>query len=117
MAMKSADMAVPAIVERLRGGSKSALREYEREMQRGLDKYLRFINHFYDRDFLEVFLQPSERWGLLDAVVGVLAGDIFATRNNRLKLALFFFLVKMQRWRGVIAKRIAWDTLPAAAKL
>jgi flavin-dependent dehydrogenase len=117
MAMKSADMAVPAVVERLRGGSMTDLRRYEREMQRGLDKYLRFIHHFYDRDFLEIFLQPSERWGLLDAVVGVLAGDIFATRNNRFQLAVFFLLVKLQRWRGGVAPRIAWDTLPAAAKL
>jgi flavin-dependent dehydrogenase len=117
MAMKSADMAVPGVVERLRTGSTQTLDRYERDMQRGLDKYLRFIEHFYDRDFMEVFLQPSERWGLLDAVVGVLAGDIFATRNNRFKLALFFFLVKLQRWRGVIAPRIAWDALPAAAKL
>jgi flavin-dependent dehydrogenase len=117
MAMKSADMAVPGVVERLRTGSMKTLDRYQREMQRGLDKYLYFIEHFYDRDFMEVFLQPSERWGLLDAVVGVLAGDIFATRNNRFKLALFFFLVKLQRWRGVVAPRIAWDALPAAAKL
>lgn len=117
MAMKSADLAAGAIVERLRTGSMRGLRRYEREMQRGLDKYLRFIHHFYDRDFLEVFLQPSERWGILTAVVGVLAGNIFATRDNRFKLALFFLLVKLQKWRGAVAPRIAWDTLPAAAKL
>ena len=57
----------------------------------------------YRREFLEVFMQPSERWGLLNVIVGVLAGDIFATRNNRFKLALFFALVKLQKWRGVIA--------------
>ncbi len=117
MAMKSADMAVDAVLERLRGGSTRALERYEREMQRGLDKYLRFIQHFYDRDFLEVFLQPSERWGVLTAVVGVLAGNIFATRDNRFKLALFFLLVKLQKWRGAVAPRISWETLPAAAKL
>jgi flavin-dependent dehydrogenase len=117
MAMKSADMAVGAVLERLRGGSMSGLRAYESEMQRGLDKYLRFIEHFYDHDFMEVFLQPSERWGLLTAVVGVLAGDIFAKRNNRFKLWLFFLLVKLQKRLGKIAPRISWDALPAAAKL
>ena len=117
MAMKSADMAAGAIVERLRSGSTRALKTYERDMTRGLDKYLRFIEYFYRREFLEVFMQPSERWGLLNAIVGVLAGDIFATRNNRFKLAVFFFLVKLQKWRGMIAKPIAWDALPAAAKL
>ena len=95
----------------------AALRAYESDMQRGLDKYLRFIEHFYDRDFLEVFLQPSERWGLLTAVVGVLAGNIFAARDNRFRLFLFFLLVKLQKHLGKIAPRISWDALPAAAKL
>ena len=115
MAMKSADMAASAIASRLRTGSMAELKAYERRMSKGLDKYLRFIEHFYRREFLEVFLQPSERWGLLNAIVGVLAGDIFETRNNRFKLALFFALVKLQKWRGVIAPRIAWEALPAAA--
>lgn len=117
MAMKSADMASDAIAQRIHTGSMHGLKRYEREMQRGLDKYLRFIEHFYDRDFLEVFFHPSERFGILNAIVGVLAGNIFATRENRFRLALFFFLVKLQKWRGVIAPRIAWETLPAAAKL
>lgn len=115
MAMKSADMVIDGVMQRLTSGSMESLNGYARTMNRGLDKYLRFIEKFYDRDFLEVFLQPSERWGLLDAVVGVLAGDIFEQRNNRFKLGLFFSLVKLQKWRGVIAPRIDWDTLPAPA--
>ncbi|HUR81143.1 MAG TPA: NAD(P)/FAD-dependent oxidoreductase [Thermoanaerobaculia bacterium] len=117
MAMKSADLATAAVLEKLQKGSMRALRAYESDMQKGLDKYLRFIEHFYDRDFMEVFLQPSERWGLLTAVVGVLAGDVFTTRNNRFKLALFFLLVKLQKRLGKIAPRISWDAVPAAAKL
>lgn len=115
MAMKSADLASHAVALRLRTGSMDALKRYQREMTRGLDEYLRFIERFYDRDFLEVFLQPSERFGLLETVVGVLAGNIFSTRDYRFKLALFFSLVKLQKWRGMIAPRIAWDALPAAA--
>ena len=117
MAMKSADLAANAVVERLRTGSMDALLKYESDMQRGLDEYLRFIEHFYDHDFMEVFLQPSERWGLLTAVVGVLAGDIFAKRGNGFKLWLFFMLVKLQKRLGKIAPRISWDAMPAAAKL
>jgi len=115
MAMKAGDLAAPAIAERLRGGSTRGLETYARKVNRGLDEYLRFIERFYDREFLEVFLQPSERWGLLDAVVRVLAGDVFTNRDQRFKLALFFFLVKMQKWRGVIAPRIDWERLPSAA--
>jgi flavin-dependent dehydrogenase len=117
MAMKSADLASSAIADRLSTGSMRSLKAYEQDMSRGLDKYLKFIEYFYRREFLEVFMQPSERWGLLNAIVGVLAGDIFKTRNNRFKLAIFFALVKLQKWRGVIAPRIAWEALPSAAKL
>jgi flavin-dependent dehydrogenase len=116
MAMKSADMATQAVATRLRTGSTRALDAYQREISRGFDKYLRFIERFYDREFLEVFLQPNERWGLLQAVVGVLAGDIFSNRNNRMRLAIFFALVQLQKWRGTIAPPIAWDALPAAAR-
>jgi flavin-dependent dehydrogenase len=115
MAMKSADFASHAVAARLRTGSMDALNDYQREFTRGLDQYLRFIEHFYDREFLEVFFNPTERFGLLQAIVGVLAGNIFAARDHRFRLALFFFLVKLQKWRGVIAPRIAWDALPAAA--
>ncbi|HKR63586.1 MAG TPA: NAD(P)/FAD-dependent oxidoreductase [Thermoanaerobaculia bacterium] len=115
MAMKSADMVVPAVVERLNNGSTRMLHRYQKDMSRGLDQYFRFIEQFYRREFLELFLQPSERWGLLNAIVGVLAGDIFARRDNRLKLAVFFALVRLQKWRGSIAPRIAWDSLPSAA--
>ncbi len=87
-------------------------------MQRALGKYFRFIQNFYRREFLEVFLQPPEDdLGLLKVIVGVLAGNIFANRGDRFKLALFFTLVRLQKWRGNIAPRIEWERLPAAASL
>ncbi|MEA2463107.1 MAG: hypothetical protein QOJ98_854 [Acidobacteriota bacterium] len=115
MAMKSADIVSAAAAARLRTGSMAALDGYQRDFTRGLDKYLRFIEHFYDREFLEVFFNPTERFGVLQAIVGVLAGNIFARHDHRFRLKLFFFLVKLQKWRGMIAPRIAWETLPAAA--
>lgn len=115
IAMKSADIAADAAFERLQTGSMRALNRYERAMTGALEKYFRFILRFYDRAFLEVFLQPADRFGLLPVIIGILAGDIFAKRNNRLKLSLFFLIVKLQNWRGGIAPRIAWETLPGAA--
>jgi flavin-dependent dehydrogenase len=117
MAMKSADLASAAALERLRTGSMRALNRYEKDMTGALEKYFRFILRFYDRGFLEVFLQPAPRFGLLPVIIGVLAGDIFAKRNNRLKLALFFALVWLQNLTGRIARRIAWDALPGAASV
>jgi flavin-dependent dehydrogenase len=117
IAMKSAATAADAVAERLRTGSMAALLRYERDLTSAMEKYFRFISNFYRREFLEVFLQPTPRFGLMPAIVGVLAGDVFATRRNRLKLALFFLLVSIQRRKSVIAPPIAWESLPAAASV
>ena len=98
-------------------GSVRELRKYERQMTGALGKYFRFISNFYRREFLEVFLQPSTRFGLLPVIIGVLAGDVFAAKRNRLRLALFFLLVRIQRARPVIARPIAWDALPSVASV
>lgn len=117
MAMKSADLVAEAVEQRLRGGSSLLLRRYEKRMQRALGKYFRFISNFYRREFLEVFMQPKPDFGLLRAIVGVLAGDVFAERGYRWKLALFFVLVRLQRLFGIIVPRIDWEKLPGAASV
>lgn len=117
IAMKSADIAATAVEQRLRTGSMKLLKTYERDMTSALDKYFKFISSFYDRGFLEVFLQPSERFGLLPVIVGVLAGNVFAKKWDRIKLGLFFALVAIQKRKRVIAPPIQWDALPAAASV
>jgi len=116
MAMKSADIAADAIEQRLRKDSMRLLRRYDRSFQSAIDKYFRFIVNFYRREFLEVFLQPKTDYGLIPVITGILAGNIFAT-NNRAKLALFFFFVRMQKMSGRIAKPIAWEELPGPASV
>lgn len=115
IAMKSAEIAADAVEARLRTGTMRALRAYERRLQSAMSKYFGFISHFYRREFLEVFLQPQKRFGLIKVVVGVLAGNVFERTRDRWKLGLFFLLVQIQKHRGLIAPRISWDTLPAAA--
>jgi len=116
MAMKSADMAADAVEQRLRRGSTRLLRRYERSFHGAFGKYFRFIDNFYRREFLEVFLQPKTDYGLIPVITGILAGNIFA-KQNRLKLALFFFFVRMQKRFGVIAPPIAWEELPGPASV
>jgi FADH2-dependent halogenase len=117
MAMKSADITSQAAAHFLRTGDMRPLRKYERDMTRALAKYLRFIENFYRREFVEVFLQPSPRFGLLRVIIGLLAGNVFAMRGNRFKLALFFALVGIQKRKPVIAPPIPWESLPAAASM
>jgi flavin-dependent dehydrogenase len=118
MAMKGADVAAAAVERRLRSGSMRLLQQYERAVNRALHRYFRFISNFYRREFLEVFMQPQPKFGLLQAIVGVLAGNIFTkSLPDLMRLELFFALVRIQRRHGVIAPRIAWERLPAAASV
>jgi 2-polyprenyl-6-methoxyphenol hydroxylase-like FAD-dependent oxidoreductase len=115
IAMKSADIASAAVEARLRRGSMRLLKRYQRDMTSALEKYFQFISNFYRREFLEVFLQPGEHFGLLPVSVGVLAGNVFAKKWDRLRLGLFFALVAIQKRKKVIAPPVVWDALPAAA--
>lgn len=118
LAMKGADVAADAVALRMRGGSMRLLRKYERSINRALQRYSRFIENFYRREFLEVFMQPQPHFGLLQAIVGVLAGNIFTKSvADLLRLELFFMLIRIQRRNGIIAPRINWEGLNAAASM
>ena len=117
MAMKAAGIASDAIEAQLRRADMRPLRHYERSLQRAIGRYLDFVKNFYTRPFLELFLQPHPRFGLIKAIVRVLAGDVWGTPTNRLQLRLFFFLVSLQRRFGRIARPIAWEQLPGPASV
>lgn len=116
MAMKSAAIVSDAVAEKLRDGKDRLLKNYERRFSAAFEKYLRFVSSFYTREFLEVFLQPSARFGLFPVIIDILAGNVFEKRRDRFKLALFFSIVRLQRMRRVIARPISWDKLPATAR-
>ncbi|HVT42776.1 MAG TPA: NAD(P)/FAD-dependent oxidoreductase [Thermoanaerobaculia bacterium] len=115
MAMKTADLVADAVDEAVRSGRTRLLRSYQKRLHLALRRYFRFISNFYRHEFLEVFLSPGERFGLLQVVIGVLAGDVFESKRDRWRLVVFFALTRLQKSRAGIAPRISWDTLPAVA--
>ncbi len=62
--------------------------------------FQRFIRHFYDPSFIEMFLKPREVAGMVDSVTGVLAGGAFLRRSLRMRISLevFFTIVRINRW-------------------
>jgi flavin-dependent dehydrogenase len=117
MAMKSAVIVADGIRARLKNGDMRPLLTYQRSFRKAIGRYLRFVAHFYTRPFLELFLSPHPRFGLIKAIVRVLAGDVWGTPGGRFKLAVFFALVALQRRFGNIAPRIEWESLPAPASV
>jgi len=117
IAMQSAELAAAEILAAFRDGRFTARRflRYERRFHRGAAPFVRFIREYYDRAFLETFLRPRETLAMLDSVTGVLAGGAFLGMplRMRLSLAVFFVLVRLQRWRGrragrAVESRLEW---------
>ncbi len=88
---------------------------YARRVRRGVGPFIRFIRRYYEPAFLEVFLQPRNRLGILDSVLGVLAGGAFLRMRLRMRgsLTVFFAIVRvnrwLRRWRGrPVESRLEW---------
>jgi len=102
IAMQSAELASTAILSAFRANRFQAIHfaRYERSFRKGLRPFFRFIRQYYDPAFLEIFLRPRETAGMLDSVTGVLAGGAYLSMplRMRLSLALFFTIVRVNRW-------------------
>src|SRR5437870_2269168 len=70
---------------------------YERSVNRAMDIYLRFVNAWYTKEFIEVFLAPRNILGLAPAVNAVLGGNVGNSFPIRWRMWVFYFLVWLQR--------------------
>lgn len=80
LALASARLASRSVVRSLRGDGRlgpGAIRRYERELHRGLDRVRRWILGYYDPVFQEVFTHPSPPRFFESAVISFLAGRFF----------------------------------------
>jgi flavin-dependent dehydrogenase len=102
VAMRSATLAVPVILRALREDRFDAgrFRGYERRVWRGLRPLFKFIHHYYEPAFLEVFLHPRPSLGMVVAVLGVLSGASFLRMPLRVRLGLmlFFSIARINHW-------------------
>ena len=117
IATQSAELASAEIIKAFREDRFRArrFRAYQRTIRKGMEPFQRFIRHFYDPSFTEMFLKPREFAGMVDGVTGVLAGGAFLRRPLRMRIALevFFTIVRVNRWvrrrRGLATEsRLTW---------
>ena len=111
LGMSSAEAAADRLVAALerddgRGTSlaPSAFAGYERDVQRHFGTYLGFVNRFYEPGFLDLFLRPSARFQLKEAVTTLMAGNADPPLGLRTRLALFYGAVWLQRTFGVFPR-------------
>jgi FADH2-dependent halogenase len=105
VAMLSGKLGAEAILESMSNGSTTRpLLEYEKKFFRALKFYWEMIEGFYTTPFMEVFLEPREKWDLPAAVNAALAGELGGPWRLRWRLRLFFLLVKLQGRRPFLPR-------------
>src|SRR6059058_387729 len=101
LAIMSAEKAADSLHEILRDESKKPrlFREYSRRVNRVMDMYVTFVSSWYrGKEFVEVFLNPTEMLQLAPAVNAVLAGNEGVRFAIKWRMWLFYFFVRAQRF-------------------
>ena len=101
MAVMSGEKAADTIDQILHDPSRKRklLRSYERRINSVMDIYLRFVNSWYSgKEFMEVFLNPTDILQIAPAVNALLAGNAGQSFAVRWRMWLFYFFVRAQRF-------------------
>jgi flavin-dependent dehydrogenase len=102
LAIMSAEKAADTLDEVLRNESerRRLFAKYSRTVNRIMDIYLTFVNAWYQRgkEFLEVFLNPTETMQIAAAVNAVLAGNEGKSLAIKWRMWVFYFFVYAQKF-------------------
>jgi flavin-dependent dehydrogenase len=100
LAIMSAEKAADALDQILRDESLKArlFKDYARCVNRVMEMYLTFVSSWYSgREFVEVFLNPTDMLQIAPAINAVLAGNAGASFAIKWRMWLFYFFVRVQR--------------------
>lgn len=118
LAIMSAEKAADTLAEVLEdeGKRRRLFTKYARAVNRVMDIYLTFVNAWYERsrEFLEVFLNPTETMQIAAAVNAVLAGNEGRSLAIKWRMWLFYFFVFAQRFVA-LSPRLSLLPKPAQA--
>ena len=102
LAIMSAEKAADTLDEVLRDESerRRLFLKYSRSVNRIMDIYLTFVNAWYRRgkEFLEVFLNPTDTMQIAAAVNAVLAGNAGKSLAIKWRMWVFYFFVYAQKF-------------------
>jgi flavin-dependent dehydrogenase len=102
LAIMSSEQAADTLDQVLRDEShrRRLFKKYSRTVNRIMDIYLTFVNAWYrrGREFLEVFLNPTDTMQIAAAVNAVLAGNEGKSFAIKWRMWLFYFFVNAQRF-------------------
>jgi FADH2-dependent halogenase len=109
LAMHSGRLAAQVVNDSLAAGDAGGARlaAYEKRVNHSMGHYWKMVEAFYTTPFMELFLQPRNRFHLPSAVTALLAGELEGGWKIRWRMKVFFWLMKLQaRWP--LVPRISW---------
>lgn len=84
---------------------KKLFANYERNINKAMDVYLRFVDAWYSKEFIEVFLHPQDLFQIPPAVNAVLGGNIGDSFAIKWRMWVFYMLVRLQRYLPLCPRR------------
>jgi flavin-dependent dehydrogenase len=78
---------------------------YERNINKAMDVYLRFVDAWYSKEFIEVFLHPQDLFQIPPAVNAVLGGNIGDSFAIKWRMWFFYLLVRLQKYIPLCPRR------------
>jgi len=101
LAMHSGKLAAQSVSASLAKGDdgRRRLERYERQVNHSMRLYWEMVEGYYTTPFIDLFMQPKDKFNLPSAVTALLAGELEGGWAVRWRMKLFFLLVKLQaRW-------------------
>src|SRR6478672_4547933 len=78
---------------------------YERHINKAMEVYLRFVDAWYSKEFIEVFLHPQDLFQIPPAVNAVLGGNVGDSFAIRWRMEIFYLLVRLQKYIPLCPRR------------
>jgi FADH2-dependent halogenase len=101
LACYSAQLAARVVLDSLAAGDDGArrLKRYEHRVYQAMQFYWDMVEGFYTTPFMEIFMNPRNKFNLPSAVTALLAGELEGGWRMRWRMKIFFWLVRTQaRW-------------------
>ena len=87
------------------GRTRRLFARYTRNVNKAMDVYLRFVNAWYSKEFIEVFLHPQDFLQIPPAVNAVLGGNAGTSFAIKWRMSIFYMLVWLQRYLPLCPRR------------
>lgn len=84
---------------------KKLFARYAHNINGAMDVYLRFVDAWYSKEFIEVFLHPQDILQIPPAVNAVLGGNVGDSFAIKWRMWVFYLLVRMQRYIPLCPRR------------